>query len=155
VIDESNQVKYGGKTWAISGLAKHLLGGNRNGFCHFSYDGEILWDRRLRFKREGGQNEYQAEKIPSPAEVYEAEGTIIGLEGRPLSPSTWRSFRADGTNPRVVVWARRIDNGESVEKIARESGYAVSTMKVMISNLQLYFKVCRLNGIVHEGDVDV
>jgi hypothetical protein len=84
-----------------------------------------------------------------------AEGEIIGLEGRPLSSSTWRGFRADGTNPHVAVWARRVKNGESVEQIARESGYALSTMKVRISNFHLYFKVCKLKGIVLEGVADV
>lgn len=155
VLDDSNQVEYGGKAWAISALATHLLGGSAaNGFACFSYEGEILWDRRLRLEREGEQDEYQVEEMP-PTKVRVVESRIIGLEGRKLSPSTWRSFRADGTNPHVAVWARRVKNGESVEKIARETGYAVSTMKVMISNFQLYFKVCRLNGIVPEGDVDV
>jgi|GEM_PF-439473 len=156
LLDDSNQVEYDGKAWAISALATHLLGvSSANGFCHFSYEGEILWDRRLRLEREGKQDEYQVEEIPPPDEAQEAEGKIIGLEGRPLSPSTWRGFRADGTDPRVAVWARRVENGESVEQIAWESGYAVSTMKVMISNFHLYFKVCRLNGIVPEGDADV
>jgi hypothetical protein len=53
------------------------------------------------------------------------------------------------------MWARRVENGESVEQIARESGYAVTTMKVMISNFHLYFKVCKLNGIVPEAAADV
>ncbi len=155
VLDDFNQVEYDGKAWAISALAMHLLGGAaENGFRHFSYQGEILWDRRSRLERVGQQDEYQAEEMP-PAYGQKAEGKIIGLEGRPLSPSTWRGFRADGTNPRVAVWARRVENGESVEQIALESGYAVSTMKVMVSNFQLYFKVCRLNGIVPEGYADV
>jgi hypothetical protein len=155
VLDDSNHVSYVGKAWAISALAIHLLGvSSANGFCHFSYEGEILWDRRLRLEREGKQDGYQAEEMP-PSNVQKAEGKIIGLEGRPLSPSTWRGFCADGTNPRVAVWARRVENGESVEQIARESGYAVSTMKVMISNFHLYFKVCRRNGIVPESYADV
>jgi hypothetical protein len=156
VLDESNQVEYEGKAWSISALAIHLLGvSSANGFCHFSYEGEILWDRRLRLEQADKQDEYQAEQMPTPAEIQEAACKIIGLEGRPLSPSTWRGFRSDGTNSRVAVWARRVENGESVEQIARESGYAVSTMKVMISNFHLYFKVCRLNGIVPDGDADV
>ena len=156
VHDESNQVEYGGKTWAISTLAMHLLGGTAgNGFWHFSYEGEILWDRRLRLERADTEDEYQAAEMSPPAEVQNAESKIIGLEGRPLSPSTWRGFRADGTNPHVAVWARRVKNGESVEQIARESGYALSTMKVMISNFHLYFKVCKLNGIVPEAVTDV
>jgi len=40
--------------------------------------------------------------MPPPAEVQKAEGKIISLEGRLLSPSTWRGFRAAGTNPRVA-----------------------------------------------------
>jgi len=156
VLDASNKVEYDGEAWAISSLAIHLLGVySANGFCHFCYEGEILWDRRLRLEQEGKQDEYQAKEIPPPAKVQESEGKIIGLEGRPLSPSTWRGFRADGTNPRVAVWARRVEDGESVEQIARESGYAVSTMKVMISNFHLYFKVCGLNGIVPEISVNV
>ncbi len=143
VLDDSNQVEYGGKAWAISALAIHLLGvSTANGFCHFSYEGEILWDRRLRLEREDKQDEYQAEEMPPPAEVQEAEGGIIGLEGRPLSPSTWRAFRSAGTNPRVAEWARRVENGESVENIARESGLTVSTVKEYIINRRRYFDVC-------------
>ena len=155
VLDDSNQVEYDGKSWAISALAVYLLGvSSANGFYHFSYEGEILWDRRLRLEREAKQDKYQAGEMPS-TKVQGTESKIIGLEGRPLSLSTWRSFRADGTNPRIAVWARRVENGESVEQIARESGYAVSTMKGMISNFHLYFKVCRLNGIVPERNADV
>ncbi len=52
VLDDSNQVEYGGKAWAISALAMHLSGGSAaNGFAYFSYEGEILWDRRLRLER--------------------------------------------------------------------------------------------------------
>uniref|UniRef100_C6E123 Uncharacterized protein n=1 Tax=Geobacter sp. (strain M21) TaxID=443144 RepID=C6E123_GEOSM len=151
VLNDSNQVEYEGKPWAISALAMYLLGGiTVNGFAYFTYENEILSDRRLRLEQDGKQ-----EEIPPPPKVPEVESKIIGLEGRPLSPSTWRSFRADGTNPRVAVWVRRIKHGESEEQIARESGYAVSTVKVMISNFRLYLKVCRLNGIVPEGDSDV
>ncbi len=156
VLDDANQVEYTGNAWSISTLAMHLLGvSSANGFRHFTYDGEILWDRRLRLEQSDKQVEYKAVELQPPAEVQVAKGKIIGLEGRPLSPSTWRGFRSDGTNPRVAVWVRRVENGESVEQIAHESGYAVSTMKVMISNFHLYFKVCRLNGIVPDGGADV
>jgi len=122
VLDNSNQVEYGGKAWAISALAIHLLGvSSANGFSHFSYEGEILWDRRLRLDRADKQDEYKAAEMPPPAEVQEAEGRVIGLEGRALSPS-------------VVEWARRVANGESVENIARESGLMVSTVKAYIIN---------------------
>lgn len=156
VLDESNQVEYDGKTWAISALANHLLGVSAaNGFVHFSYEGETLWERRLRLKSDHNQNEYQGEAVPAPIEVQEGRGEIIGLEGRPLSPSTWRALRRDGTNPRVAEWARRVEKGERVEQIARESGYAKSTMKIMISNHRLYFRVCQRNGIVAEGSSNV
>ena len=52
VQDDFNQVEYAGKAWAISALAMHLLGvPSANGFRHFSYEGETLWDRRLRLER--------------------------------------------------------------------------------------------------------
>lgn len=57
VLDDVNQVKYAGKAWAISNLAMYLLGvSSANGFCHFKYDGEILWDRRLRLERAENQD---------------------------------------------------------------------------------------------------
>lgn len=56
VQDDSNQVEYGGKAWAISALAMHLLNGvTVSGFAYFSYKDENLWDRRLRLEREGKQ----------------------------------------------------------------------------------------------------
>lgn len=52
VRDDSNQVEYNGKAWAISALANHLLDLSAcNGFSHFSYEGETLWKRRLRLER--------------------------------------------------------------------------------------------------------
>ena len=52
VVDEINHVKYENKEWSISALAKYLLGvAAINGFRHFSYDGEILFERRLRLKK--------------------------------------------------------------------------------------------------------
>ncbi|PKN32803.1 MAG: hypothetical protein CVU61_16505 [Deltaproteobacteria bacterium HGW-Deltaproteobacteria-19] len=156
VLDDVNQVQYAGKAWTISSLAIHLLGvSSANGFCHFSYEGEILWGRRLRLERAGEQDEYRAEEIPRPPKLQEAECGIIGLEGRTLSPATWRVYRSAGTNPRVAEWERRVEQGERVEQIARESGSAVPTIKVMISNYRLYFKVCKLNGIVPEGGTNV
>jgi len=156
VLDDSNQVEYDGKSWSISALAIHLLGvSSANGFCYFSYDGEILWDRRLRFERADKQNEYQATEMTLPAKISESESGIKGLEGGEISLSTWNAFRRDGTNPRVAEWVRLVEKGERVEQIALKSGYAVSTMKNMISNYRLYFKVCKLNGIVPEGGTDV
>ena len=65
VRDDINQVEYDGKAWAISKLAIHLLGvSSANGFCHFSYDGETLWERRLRLEREG-----QPKRIPGSGDA--------------------------------------------------------------------------------------
>ncbi len=156
VLDDSNQVEYGGKTWAISALAMHLLGGTAgNGFWHFNYEGEILWDRRLRLEREGKQDGYQAAEMSPPSEVENAEGKIIGLEGRPLSPSTWRAFKSAGTNPRVAEWVRGLANGESMENVAQENGLMVSTVKEYIINRRRYFDICEKNGIVPEGGANV
>lgn len=156
VIDDSNQVEYAGKSWAISALAGHLLGwAAANGFEYFSFDGEILWNRRLRLEQEGKHKKPLAQEIPPPPTLAQEAGNKIIYLGHPLSPSTWRRFRADGTNPRVAEWVLRIKNGEGVEQIALESGHAVSTMKTMISNFHLYFELCRLNGIVPEGAAGV
>ncbi|MFH1740141.1 MAG: hypothetical protein ABIH23_14125 [bacterium] len=155
VLDDFNQVKYAGKAWAISVLAIHLLGASSaNGFRHFSYKGEVLWDRRSRLEREDKQDEYQTSETP-PAKVQEAEEGVIGLEGRTLSPTTWRAFRSAGVNPRVAEWARRVADGESVENIASESGLTVSTVKLCVANRRRYFDVCDKNGIVPEGGRDV
>ncbi len=155
VLDDSNHVEYDGKAWKISPLAKHLLGSNVNGFAYFNYEGETLWDRRLRLEREGKQEELQTEETPPSAAVMEQESGIIGLVGRPLSPATWRAFKSDGTSSRVSEWARRVERGESVEEIARESGYSVSTVKLQIANRHRYFKVCEINRIVPEAGTDV
>lgn len=145
VQDDLNQVEYDGNAWAISALANHLLGvSSGNGFRHFSYEGEILWDRRLRLKQEDNKYEYQETKI------QEAEGGIIGLDGRTITAATWRAFRRDGTNPHVAEWVRLIEQGERLEQIASVPRYAISTMKNMISNYRLYFKVCLRNGIAPE-----
>jgi hypothetical protein len=71
-----NQVEYDGNAWAISALANHLLGvSSGNGFRYFSYDGEILWDRRLRLEREGNKYEYEATRILPFSEAQEAESS--------------------------------------------------------------------------------
>lgn len=156
VIDDSNHVEYNGSKWTISALAYNLRGNKpSNGFCFFVYNEETLWDRRLRLEQEGIEFGTQAAVVQPSTQTKKVESEIIGLEGRPLSPSTWRGFRTDGMNQHVAEWARRIANGESVERIAHEAGYAVSTMKGMVSNYHLYFKVCKLNGIVPEGCADV
>lgn len=52
VLDDVNQVEYEGKAWAISSLAIHLLGvQSANGYCYFVYEGETLWERRLRLEK--------------------------------------------------------------------------------------------------------
>ncbi len=156
VLDDSNQVEYGGEAWAISKLAMHLLNiSSANGFYRFSYEGETLWDRRLRLERADKQDEYQAEEKPPPAAVQEAEGSIIGAEGRPLSSSTWRLLRSAGTSPRVSEWARRVESGEGIENIASESGLAVSTVRQYIGNRHRYFAICEKNGIVPGRGADV
>ncbi len=148
VLDGHNQVEYKGKPWAISALVMNLLNWSAaNGFSYFSYEGEILWDRRMRLEREGEEDEHPAEKMSPSTTAVAEENEIIGLEGRPLSPATWRNFCADGSNPDVAVWAHRVEKGETVDQISKESGYAVPTIRVMISNFHLYHKVCKLNGI--------
>ncbi|MHB9028582.1 MAG: hypothetical protein ACYC9O_07435 [Candidatus Latescibacterota bacterium] len=83
------------------------------------------------------------------------ESKIIGLDGRMILPSTWRAFRGAGTNPCVAEWGRHFEKGERVEKIVWKSGYDVSKMKILMSNYLLFFKVCKLNGIVPEGGTNV
>jgi hypothetical protein len=156
VLNDTNQVKYADKAWTISMLAKHLLGKvTVNGFCFFSYQGEVLWKRRLRMKQKSNDNEKREQKKPLPAKVRGAAGKIIGLQGRPLSPTTWRAFRTAGTNPRVAEWARRVGNGESAASIASESGCMVSTVRAYIINHRRYFAVCEKNGIVPAGGTNV
>jgi len=156
VLDNSNQVEYEGRTWTISALAMHLLDvSSANGFSHFCYEGETLWERRLRLEREGAQEGNPAREMPPPAVVRKADSDIIGLEGQPLLPATWHAFRSAGTNARVAEWARRVERGESVEEIAREFGYAVSTVKVQIGNRNRYFKTCEINRIMPEGGLNV
>lgn len=182
VLDGVNKVGYGGKAWSISALAMYLLDVSVvNGFAYFDYEDETLQERRFRLEQKGKQGECQTEEAPPPAEVRrEGDGiikgfkignkhnssgstakthregdSIIGLDGRTLLPSTWRDFRRDGTNPRVAEWVRRVEEGERVEQIVLESGYAVTTVKNMISNYRLYFKVCKKNGIVPEGGTNV
>jgi hypothetical protein len=156
VMNDSNQVQYDGKAWAISALATHLLSvSSANGFYYFSCEGETLWDRRLRLEREGVLDGNPAKETPSPAAVRDAESGIIGLSGQPLSLATWHAFKSAGTNPRVAEWERRIKMGESIDEIAQESGYAVSTVKVQVGDRRRYFKACEINKIVPEGGADV
>lgn len=77
------------------------------------------------------------------------------LGGAAVIAMTWRSFRSAGTNPRVAEWARRVENGESVENIAIESGLMVSTVKEYIINSHRYFVICEKNGIVPKGGTNV
>lgn len=51
VKNESNQVVYDHKIWSISSFANYLLGTSSvNGFRCFRYEGETLWERRLRLE---------------------------------------------------------------------------------------------------------
>jgi hypothetical protein len=157
VLDDSNHLEYDGKPWSISGLASHLLNASAaNGYCYFSYEGETLWERRVRLERDGKQDEHPAVAIvPQGDEGRGSEGEIIGVEGKVLSPATWRAFRSAGINPRVTGWAQRVANGESVETIARESGLMVSTVNEYIKNRRRYLAVCEKNGIAPEGGANV
>ncbi len=154
VRDDSNHVEYAGKAWAISTLAIHLLGvSSANGFRHFSYEGEVLWDRRSRLGQVGKQDEYQAVEMSPPTKARKKPDAIIGVKGRPLAPSTWGSFKWAGTNPRVAEWARRVADGENVENIASENGFKVSNVKQYLGDRRRYFDVCAKNGILPEGGV--
>jgi hypothetical protein len=156
VLDDINQVEYNGKTFAISALANNLLGVDySNGFSFFSYEGETLWERRLRLEAIERQEESDNTALPHSLEAQRAEGEIIGLEGHPLSPATWQAFKRAGTTPRIADWTRRVANGENVENIASESGLHVSTVKEYILNRHRYFDVCRKNNIVPEGGTNV
>ena len=74
VLDNVNQVQYDGKTWSISKLANHLLGvSSINGYCNFSYEGETLWERRLRLEKLGTQIEYQAALMSTPSKEQDLE----------------------------------------------------------------------------------
>ena len=77
VLDDVNKVEYEGKAWSISSLAGYWLSvPSLNGFCYFSYEGEILWERRLRLERTDKRNEYQTATILPATEVQEMEGTM-------------------------------------------------------------------------------
>ncbi len=57
VVLDNNKVEYEEKQWAISSLVMHLLGvSSANGYCYFSYEGETLWERRLRLESAGKQD---------------------------------------------------------------------------------------------------
>lgn len=199
VLNDSNQVEFDGESWAISRLANHLLNASaENGFRHFCYEGELLWDRRLRLADEklaspevppstvnlavtegAVANEEQPSRgrtencwnaidsrFISSSEIetddeqcaFQAEDNdreIIGLEGRPLKLATWRAFKSAGTDPRVAEWARRVEQGESVEHIARGTGRSALTVKEYIMHRRRYFLVCKKNGIRPEGEADV
>lgn len=156
VKDSSNQVEYGGKVWSISALASHLLNVSpANGFSHFICEGETLWNRRLRLERDGTSDDFQESGRPLLTKTSELERQIIGLEGRALLPTTWRAFKSAGTNRHIAEWEKRVENGESVEKIARESGFSVSTIKVQMGDRRRYFKICEINKIMPEGCVNV
>ena len=55
VLDDSH-VEYAGRSWSLSGLAKHLLGTDapQQGPVKFTYKGKLLDD--LRKENEKGQN---------------------------------------------------------------------------------------------------
>lgn len=155
VLDDSNQVARDGKAWTLSALANHLLNSNVNGFGYFNYEGETLWDRRLRLDRDGKGNENQTDRMPPPIEVMEQGSGIIGLDGRVLSPGSWLERRRAGTSRGVAELTRRVEEGESVENIASEKGLKVSIVKSCITSRRRYLAICEINGIVPEGDMNV
>ena len=72
VLDDANHVGYEGNLWTISALAERLLKvSSAQGFRFFSYEGETLWERRLRLEREGS-----AEAI-HPPENFGQKLTVV------------------------------------------------------------------------------
>lgn len=156
VLDGGKQVEYQGKPFAISALATRLLNMSvANGYSYFSYEGETLLERRLRLHREAEPDVQQTKAMPPSMADKQAESDIIGLSGQPLLPATWDSYKSSGTSLLVAEWARRVENGETVKAIARESGFKASTIQVQIGDRRRYFKVCEINQIVPEGEADV
>ncbi len=53
-VADERRVSYQGKIYSMSGLAKELLGrkSDVHGTLHFTYEGELLTDRRYRLERE-------------------------------------------------------------------------------------------------------
>ena len=152
VLDAANQVKYDGKTWSISKLACHLLGvPAANGFWHFSFEGETLLKRRSRFEKQGRKSRKQMELFPEPVPEHNAIHGIIGLTGRVIAPATWRAFQKAASNPEVAEWARRVENGESIEAIASEKGLKASTVNEYIVNRRRHSAVCAKNGLKTEA----
>ncbi len=156
VLDDSNHLEYDGKPWTISGLASHLLNASAaNGYCYFSYEGETLWDRRLRLERDGNKNEGQTEEMPPPAKMQDSDREIIGVGGHLLSQKTWQAIKSVGSNPRVAEWEQKIKDGESLENVSSESGFAVSTVKEYIRYRRRYLDTCKKNNSVPEGGANV
>lgn len=52
VADNQNKVIYAGETYTISGLAVKLCGYRVTGFAYFTFEDEVLWDRRRRLHPE-------------------------------------------------------------------------------------------------------
>ena len=126
-------------------------------FAYFSYEGETLWDRRLRLEREGEPDE-QSDRRPCRRLLADkqAESEIIGLEGRPLSPSTWRLVQECSA---PVCVSRSGHDASRMGKVSKQlleslvSSFDCARCRLV--NRRRYFKVCEINGIVPEGDADV
>lgn len=52
VSDKVNHVTYEGETYTISGLAVKLCGYSVTGYSYFTFEDEVLWDRRRRLHPE-------------------------------------------------------------------------------------------------------
>lgn len=52
VADKTNHVVYNGETFTVSGLAVKLCGYSVTGFSYFTFEDEVLWDRRRRLHPE-------------------------------------------------------------------------------------------------------
>ena len=100
---------------------------------------------------QGANNVFKKVKKPRA----ESAGKIVSLNGKALSPTAWRNFENAGSKPLVAKWARRFENGESIEDIAKNSGFESSTMKIMISDFRIYLTICRLNNIEPKATADV
>jgi hypothetical protein len=127
IINESNLVEYRGERMTISKLATQLKeqvgkgkprGSSFNGFSHFLYEGETLWQRRMRMEAEAGQ----ARQPSQSAGAKRMPSQIIGLQGKPLPQKTWRNFLRMWHDPRRAEMAELNAKGVPIAEIARQFG---------------------------------
>jgi hypothetical protein len=97
VQDGINKVRYDGNIWAISSLAKHLLGVSAaNGFAYFSFEGITLWDRRIQLDRKSKDKQGGGQMRCTTSEPKNSNG--IDPMGRPSPISIIHKFQTDGAN---------------------------------------------------------